>query len=306
MKEDTPPKKSTKDKIFSAIKIIASLFILSGIIGFFLSSGDSLSVATGNVAVIPLHGVISVEEGGGFGSDIISSDKLIASLQKAKDNPNIKAILLDINSPGGSAVATDEISQKIKSINKTTVAVIREVGASGAYWIASSADYIFANRLSIVGSIGVYGSYLDFSGLMKRYNVTYQRLVSGEYKDMGSPYRETTKEEQKILQQLVDKMRLLFVEEVAANRNITFDEVNKLATGQIFLGAESKKMKLIDDLGTKDDALKYIEKKLNITAEPVEYKEKIGLKELLAEISSSFQPKIGNFINSASSSLQLN
>jgi len=280
-----------KDKVFPALKIIASLWIISSLAAMFFSmEGD---IGSGNVAVIPIHGFITVSEGSSFTSGIISSDTVIEHLDNAASNPNIKAIILDINSPGGSGVAADEISQKIKSIDKATVAVIREIGASAAYWIAASTDYSFSNRISLVGSIGVIGSYLDFSDFIKEYNVTYQRFVSGELKDMLSPFREPTKEEKEIFQKILDDLHMIFVEEVAQNRNMSIEEVEKLATGEIFIGTQAEKLNLVDYVGTKQDAVEFIEKKLNISAQLVEYKKKKGLSELLSE----FKPEIGKFIN---------
>jgi protease-4 len=241
----------------------------------------------GNVAVIKLHGPITVAEESGFGSSSVSSEAIIAELEKAEDTPGIKAIILDINSPGGSGVAADEISQKIKSMNITTVAVIRDMGASAAYWIASSTDYIYANRMSITGSIGVIGSYLDFSGLIKDYNVTYRRYVSGELKDMGSPFKEPSEEETALYQSIIDKMKSFFVQEVALNRDLPMKKVEELATGQIYLGVEAKELGLIDETGTRQDAVDYIERKLNITASVVEFKQKKGLGDLLSEFSVS-------------------
>ncbi|MEM4397999.1 MAG: RDD family protein, partial [Candidatus Woesearchaeota archaeon] len=170
------------NEILNILKILAMIFFVILGISFLMPFFETDISYGKNVAIIPLYGVISVSEGDMFSSDIISSDAVIKKIEKAENNKEIKAIIFDINSPGGSPVATDEISQKIKSLkqkNITTIAVIREYGASGAYWIASSTDYIFANRMSLVGSIGVIGSYLDFSGFLNRYNITYQRYVSG-------------------------------------------------------------------------------------------------------------------------------
>jgi protease IV len=292
-----------KNKIFPVIKILALLCLISyGISMFF---GFDTEIVSGNVAVIPIHGEITVLEQGGFSSNTASSEAIVASLEKAGSNPNIKAILLDIDSPGGSGVAADEIGQKLKSINKTKVAVVREIGTSAAYWIASCTDHIFANRLSMTGSIGVIGSYLDFSGLLNEYNVTYQRYVSGELKDMGSPFKEPSEQERKAMQSLIDKMKIFFVEEVALNRNMTIEKVNALATGEVFLGSEAVKLGLIDSLGTKEDALNYLETKLNTTVYLVEYKQKKSFSDLLAGFSSMNSREIGKFIYPFSNKLQL-
>ncbi|MBI3883795.1 MAG: signal peptide peptidase SppA [Sphingobacteriales bacterium] len=176
-------------------------------------------------------------------------------------------MLFEINSPGGSAVASEEIANAVKKANKTTVAWIREIGTSGAYWVASSSGHIVANRVSITGSIGVIASYLEFPGLLEHYNITYQRLVSGKYKDIGSPFKEMTPEEKAIFQQNLDTIRDYFVSEVAKNREMSKKDVDKIANGVFYLGAQAKELGLIDELGGKDEAINYIEKKDGIKAE---------------------------------------
>jgi protease-4 len=242
-----------------------------------------------NVAVIPIKGVITVEESSDlFGnSNVASSDAIIRSIKKAQDNPNIKALILEINSPGGSPVASDEIGRAIKESNLTTVAVIREIGTSGAYWIASASDHIIANRMSITGSIGVIGSYLEFSDLLTRFNVTYRRFVSGKYKDIGSPFREITEEETTMYQAIIDKMLEFFIEEVALNRNMSIRRTRELATGLVYLGSEAKEVGLVDELGSMQEADRYLERTLNISVRTTVLKENKGLSDLLAGISTT-------------------
>ncbi|MEM4268072.1 MAG: signal peptide peptidase SppA [Candidatus Woesearchaeota archaeon] len=236
------------------------------------------------MAVIPINGVITAEKGSSFfGDEASSSTEIIKMINQADKNPAIKAIIFEINSPGGSAVASDEVSQRIKKLNKTNVAYIREIGTSGAYWIASSTDRVFANRMSITGSIGVIGSYLEFSGLFRRYNVTYERLVSGEYKDIGSPYKEMTEKEREIYQKNLDIIRNYFVEEVANNRGIPKKEVDKIANGLFYLGVQAKELGLIDDFGGREEAVKYVEEKLGIKASVIEYKKREGFWATLTE-----------------------
>ena len=147
--------------IFAVFLLMIAGFVAVGIISLF--SGVDVNSLEGNVAMIPIEGVIvGTDSSGMFFDDSVSSQDTIELIEKADRNPNIRAIILQINSPGGSAVASEEIANAVKKVNKTTVAWIRESGASGAYWIASSSDYIVANRVSITGSIGVIASYLEF------------------------------------------------------------------------------------------------------------------------------------------------
>jgi len=260
-------------------------FIAVGVISLF--AGIDVQSLSGNIALVPIEGVITGSKDSGFGFEsTISSPEAVELIEKADKNPNIKAIILEINSPGGSAVASEEIANAVKKTNKTTVAWIREIGTSGAYWIASSADHIVANRVSITGSIGVVASYLEFPGLLENYNITYQRLVSGKYKDIGSPYKKMTQEEKEIFQQSLDEIRDYFVNEVAKNRNLSKKEVDKMANGLFYLGSQAKELGLVDELGGKDEVVRYIEKKEGIKADIVEYKKEKSLFEVLSRIIS--------------------
>ncbi|MGV8172278.1 MAG: signal peptide peptidase SppA [Candidatus Woesearchaeota archaeon] len=264
----------TKRRIWTMIKILIILLIFSALIALFF--GDNNDTALNyNVAVIPIKGEITTENSGGlFSNDMASSTETVRLIEKAGNDKNVKAVILEINSPGGSPVATDEIAQAVKSLREKdilTVAWVRETGASGAYWIASSTDHIIANRMSVVGSIGVYGSYLELYGLLNRYNVTYRRLVSGEYKDTGTPYRPLSSAEEILLQEKLDTLHRYFITAVAENRGMDYDTVKSLSNGEIFLGIEAKDNGLVDELGGKAETIRYIENKLNITASTKEF-----------------------------------
>jgi len=224
---------------------------------------------------------------------VAKSQSIITRLEKAEENDDIKAIILEINSPGGTPVATDEIATAVKKINKTTVAVIRETGASGAFWIATAADRVFANRMSITGSIGVQASRLEFTGLLVDYNVTYRKLTAGRLKDAGSRFRDMTIEEQGLYQDMLDNLHTEFIKAVAENRNLPEDFVRNLATGFVYLGSEAKEHGLVDELGNKDDAIKYIEETLNIEAETIYYKERKGFFDQLTSVTANGFYNIG-------------
>lgn len=267
--------------------IIGAILLLC-IMGFFVFIFVILLIAdsapmTGNVAVIPIKGVIMIDsEDSLFATGVASSSDIVELIEKAQKDPSIQAIVFDINSPGGAPVASAEISRAIKETNKTTVAVIREVGASGAYWAASAADHIIANEVSITGSIGVLASYLEYGDLLTRYNVSYARFVSGDHKDMGTPYREMTAEEKEIYQQTLDKLHKIFMSSVAENRGLEYDYVKELATGQIYLGSEALDLGLIDQLGGKEEAYAYLGSTLGITVELVAFEEEKSFFEMLA------------------------
>jgi len=284
--------------IFVLLLLSVLGFIAVGILSLF--AGVDVASLSGNVALIPIHGAImGTEDSQSFFETTTSSLDTVELIEKADKNPNIKAVIFEINSPGGSAVASEEIADAIKKTNKTTVAWIREEGASGAYWVASSTNHIVANRASITGSIGVIASYLEFPGLLEKYNVTYEQLISGKYKDIGSPYRKLTPEERVIFQQTLDEIRDYFVTEVAKNRNLNKKDVDKIANGLFYLGTQAKELGLVDELGGKDEAVRYIEKKEGIKAEIVEYKKEKTLLDVLSKVLGRQSFFVGRGIGSA-------
>lgn len=256
-------------------------------------------VFNGNVALIPVKGTISTTgstdvwaKGG------VKSETIVKWIQEAEEDDSIKALFFDIDSPGGTPVGSVEIAEAIKRAEKPTVAVIHEMGASGAYWVASAADTIFANRLSTIGSIGVKSSYLEFAGLMNDYNVTYRRLIAGKYKDIMSPYKEMSLEEQKKIQERLDRLHEIFINSVAQNRGLDVEHVYDIADGYIYFGDEAKELGLIDFVGTTEDAKKMIGKKLNITVEFRKYKEKKGFFDIFTNVMYDASYSVGKGIGS--------
>jgi len=284
------------------LKFILIALLIFALLSFFVSFAMSFFIdfePLGNVALIPIKGEISVEEDGSFGSAAVSSTDIVEEIKKADAKPMIKAIVFDINSPGGSPVASKEIADAIKKANKTTVAVIREVGASGAYWAASASDYIIANEMSVTGSIGVIGSYIEFAGLLQRYNMTYQRLTSGKYKDLGDPFRPMEAEEKEILLKKISKIHDIFIKAVSENRNMPEERVREMATGEFYLGVEALDLGLIDALGDKDTAEQWLKQNLNLTeVKFAEYKKTKGLFEMLTGVLSPISFFVGKGIGS--------
>lgn len=301
-------KKKPVNKWVYTIFLLVALFIAASISASMLSlSGDDL-ISYGNVALIKVDGVIMAESGQSpLGMETISSDKLIGYLEDAEENPGVKAILVQINSPGGSAVASKEVADAVKRSEKPTYAVIREIGASGGYWIASACDMIIANELSVTGSIGVISSYLEFSKLFDKYGITYERLVAGKYKDMGSPFRNISAGEKMILQSKIDKIYDVFVAEVAENRNMTYDRVNQLAEGMFYIGIEAKSLGLVDELGDMQYAEDFIKEQLNLTEVTyAEYREPVGFFEALAGVFSEQSYHVGEGIGRSLATADLN
>jgi len=271
--------------IYTLIIFFIITFVFSFFISFFIADN---SRSSGNVAVIRLRGVITVDKVDSFTQTTASSTEIIKLLEEAQEAPGVQAILIDINSPGGSAVASKEIADAIQRINKTTFALIHEIGTSGAYWIASSTDHIIANELSITGSIGVISSYVEFEGLLKRYNMSYQRLIAGKYKDIGDPFKKLEQDERAILQEKLDKIHNHFISVVAKNRNMSFEKAAEIGTGEFYLGIEALENGLIDQLGDTQTAKQTIQQRLNITkVEFSEYARSVGFLDLLKKVLSN-------------------
>jgi protease IV len=269
-------------KFWISLLLIVGLLFLATILAAMLGSDGDIDA---NTAVIKITGPISGDSDNGiFAAGGASSTEIVRQLEKARDDDSIEAVILEINSPGGSAVASDEIAQAVKEVraqNKTVVAWIRESGASGAYWIASSADYIVANRMSITGSIGVISSYLQFDRFIADWNVSYNRLVSGDNKDIGDPFVNLTNAQRAFLQSKLNRVHGFFIDEVARNRNMSREKVVKLADGSFFLGVEAKENGLVDALGGKNEAIAYIEQKEGIEVSITEYEPESSFLDIL-------------------------
>lgn len=250
------------------------LFILT--IGLMLftpeyKSGERLDSSC-NVLRIPLHGALltSPQYIGDSSSNadpnsdysITYSQELTQTLESADDNSDIKAVILDIDSPGGTPVAAEEVSETVTRMGKPVVALIRSSGNSAAYFVASAADKIFASATSDVGSIGVTISYLDNVEKNKKEGLTYHQLSAGLYKDMLDPDKSLTPAEEKIVMSGLESARDIFVRAVAKNRHLDESYVRTLATGQSFTGLEALDNKLIDSIGGIYDVEKYLQSTL--------------------------------------------
>ncbi len=283
------------NKWLSIILVLVLIYLFGSIVAGLFFSEDSLG---DKIVVVPLSGVIVSEDidAGVFGKNIISSADVVKEIKALNKEDSVKGVIFLVNSPGGTAVASQEIAEAVKELKKPKYAVIREVGASGGYWIASAADKIYASPISITGSIGVLASYLEFSKLFEKYGVDYERLVGGEFKDIGSPFKDLKKEERELLQKKINLLHEFFIQEVAVNRNMSVEDLKKIATGEFYLGSEAKGLGLIDEFGDRDDALEAMKKELNIPdINVVEKKHKKGLLNvLLGDVAYNFGRGFGN------------
>ncbi len=245
--------------------------------------------AGGSIYEIRLEGVISADNYSSIISgQTVTPEEIIGELDEAEKNPNVKAILIRVNSPGGSAAASQEIFEEVKKAKKPVVVSVSDACASGAYYISSAADKIVANRSSSVGSIGVIMQVPNYEDLYEKLGVKYTTIKQGKYKDVGSPDRPLTSEEVRLLEVQLQEVYHQFISDVAESRNMDIKEVEKLATGWVFLGTEALELGLIDEIGNYKDAINIAAELGGIEGEPNVIKKKISysLMDLLLGFSA--------------------
>ncbi len=219
-----------------------------------------------NVVGINLHGMIltyvpnHADSDPLFNYDVTSSEAVTWAVRQANDDEKIKAVLIEIDSGGGLPVAGEEIANSLKNSSKPTVAVIRQTGASAAYWAASGAGKIFASGNSDIGSIGVTSSYLDETTKNKKDGYQYIPLTSGEFKDTGNPNKPVTQADKDLIMRDLKIVYGNFIDAVSKNRNIPIAKVQALADGSTVLGVKAKEDGLIDEIGGMPEAETYLEK----------------------------------------------
>jgi len=263
---------------------IVALFVFSWLFGV-LKEDSFLGPQT---IIIPITGEISLNGATSlFGTSGLSADEIIEQIENANEDDDIIAIIFEINSPGGTVVASEDISRAIQESSKPTVAWLREIATSGGYWVAASTDSIVANPATITGSIGVIGSYLSYSNLFDEYGVKYERLVSGPYKDTGTPFKNLTEAERNLMQSKIDEINNMFIKHISESRSMEIWEVRQLATGEIFLGSEAITLGLVDHLGGKEKAVSVAEELAGVSeSKIVTYKKKVSVLDRLAVLTN--------------------
>jgi protease IV len=246
---------------------------------------DDFSFSRNKIGIIELTGVI------------FDSKSWIDQLQRFGDNDSIKAIVLRIDSPGGGVAASQEIYSQVVRIRqkkkKIIVSSIASVGASGAYYVACGTDRIIANPASVTGSIGVIAEWVNYGELLKWARLKSVVFKSSELKDAGSPVREITEAEKKYLQNLIDDMYIQFVEVVAQGRKLDFGLARSLADGRVYTGKDAKAKRLIDELGTLQDAISTTARMAKLSDDPrlvYPAKERKSLLDIVLGDASSVLP----------------
>ncbi len=243
--------------IIIAVVIIGGAAFFCGVIStLFAKSGAASSFSGNNIALIRMDGLISASGGGSLLSGAgTSPESIINQILAAEGDPSVRAILIRVNSPGGSAAASQEMYLEVLRAKKPVIVSVGDVCASGAYYVSSAADFIMASPSSLVGSIGVITEISNYEELYNKLGVKFIIIKQGKYKDLGDPGREPTAEEIELLREQGEKVYERFIKDVAAGRNIDEANVREMATGMVFLGQEAIDMKLIDGIGNYEDAV---------------------------------------------------
>jgi len=268
--------------------VAAAFLLFTGMVWYTARSfnGNSAGLDFGKrIAVIDISGVI------------LSPDAVDTQLRRFGDDDSVKAIILHINSPGGGAAASQEIYHEVLRVrmtkHKKVVASVESVGASGAYYIASACDKIYANDASVVGSIGVIMEWTNYGELLKWAKLKNITISRGDLKDAGDPGRDLTPQEQAYFQSLVDNMYGQFIHDVAVGRHTTEGKIKPLATGQVWTGEQALPLGLIDRVGGYRTALLDTAREVGISGEPTIVRppaNKRGLLSLLTDDGEDLFP----------------
>jgi protease-4 len=264
--------------LLAIVGLLAFFFIILFLIGQFTSQSGSTKFAFGDkIAVVEIRGLITQSLG------------IIEDLHQYAEDEGVKAIILRIDSPGGGVGPSQEIYREVMKIKakkqKKVVASMGSVAASGGYYIASASDLIIANPGTITGSIGVLMEFTNIEELFKKIGIKGVVLKSGEHKDIGSPFREMTPDEKKLIQSVIDNVHQQFIQAVAEGRKMDRARVAQVADGRILTGEQAKQLGLVDQLGNLQDAIDTTAKMVGIEGKPVILypKKKFSLLELLIE-----------------------
>jgi len=267
-----------RKRILVGLGVIAALLIFFFSILFFIgrSGGKTSRFAFGDkIAVVEVRGVITESSG------------IIEEIHQYQEDEGVKAIILRIDSPGGGVGPSQEIYREISKvkIKKKVITSMGSVAASGGYYIACASDRIVANPGTITGSIGVLMEFTNIEELFKKIGIKGVVLKSGEHKDIGSPFREMTPDEKKIVQDVIDNVHQQFIEAVVKGRKMDREKVVQIADGRILTGEQAKQLGLVDEMGNLQDAIDMTAKMVGIVGKPnVLYtKKKFSLWNLLLQ-----------------------
>jgi protease-4 len=246
--------KKTKENNF--LWLILGIFVIA----IFVLLFSSMPVGEGCIGVIEIEGSLITKDIPAtiFSDEIKGSETIAEEIALANKRGEVKSILLLVDSPGGSVVASKQIYDAIAKSNKSTIAYINEIGASGGYYVSAGADYIIANPDAIVGSIGARATFVDLSRLFEKIGYNETVIKTGKMKDIGSASRPLTQEEIEVISSIINESFEQFKEDIIKKRKekLDYNEFEKILDARILSGRQAKKIGLIDQLGTKKDAIR--------------------------------------------------
>lgn len=292
------------DRVLALVLVLACL---AAAVGVWLTgaprgevvTGGSVTGGTPDIAVIDVYGAIGDGGAGSpFGQDGANSVALLQALRDARQD-HVKAVLLRVNSPGGTAAASQAVNEAIAKLRKETkipvVVSVGDMAASGAYYISSAADRIVANPASMVGSIGVIIHEENISSLLSRYGVSDVTIKSGAHKDLLSPFKPVNPGDRQILQALVNDTYAQFLAAVSTGRHIPLATLRPLADGRVFTGRQALALHLVDALGNYDDALALTAKLAGVKGTPAtrDYTAQPFWQEFVPHLGSELMGRLG-------------
>ncbi len=220
-------------------------------------SGGTFDTGQDRVLIIEINGVIGVSADSLL-NETLSQRELLSQIDQAKNDPNIRAVVVRVDSPGGGVVASDEIHDALVELREsgtTLVVSMGSIAASGGYYVAAPAERIYANADTLTGSLGVIITLLNYEETFDMVGLQQRVFKSGEFKDIGSPTRDLSNDEEEILQDIVDQAYEGFVDVIAEGRNLSRERVLELADGRIYTGEQALEAELVDELGNLDAAI---------------------------------------------------
>jgi len=265
-----PPAPPRRDRL--AIGIVA--FIFGGLFlvffGFLLLAYSVVRGESPRISGGPRVGIVLVKGGIGMGDGGPDAESVLKQVKRFADDDGMKAVVVRIDSPGGSVGPSQEIHDEVRKLaaKKTVVCSLGNVAASGGFYVAVACPKIVAAPGTLTGSIGVISQFVNVKGLAERFAVKMETVKSGRLKDAGNPFRDMTVEDRAYWQGLIDRVHGQFMAAVAEGRKLELDAVRKIADGRVLTGAEAKDLGLVDELGNFYDAVELAKKEAKLTGEP--------------------------------------
>ena len=265
-----PPPPPKRDRL--ALGVVAFIFgglflVFFGflVLAYSVVKGESPHLASG-----PRIGIVQLKGGIGMGDGSVDADSVLKQVKRFETDDGIKAVVIRIDSPGGSVGPSQEIHDEVKRLaaKKPVVCSLGNVAASGGFYVAVACPKIVAAAGTLTGSIGVISQFVNVKGLAERFDIRMETVKSGKLKDAGNPFREMTPEDRAYWQGLIDRVHGQFMAAVAEGRCLELAEVRKIADGRVITGAEAKELGLVDALGNFYDAVELAKQEAKLSGEP--------------------------------------